>query len=155
MNKSKTYRRAKKMKHTRKKRGGDGSPENFIFLSKQISTQHNDDMEYKEIGIIHITDSAAINALRNFGSGIANFFGSKGFDNTVFDTCRNDALKKLSKQIGANQKVCNMRMDMDMANKELVFIHIYGTLLEKQAVTADLPKDPDETLPTKEMKNDE
>ena len=150
MNKSKTYRRAKKMKHTRKKRGGEDSPENFIFPSKQISTQHNDDMEYKEIGIIHITDSAAINALRNLGSGIANFFGSKGFDNTVFDTCRNDALKKLSAQIGENQKVCNMRMDMDMANKELVFIHIYGTLLEKQAA-----KDPDETLPTKEMKNDE
>jgi hypothetical protein len=70
--------------------------------------------------------------LRNLGSSVANFFGSKGFDNTVFDTCRNEALKKLAEKNSSNQKVCNMRMDMDMANKELVFIHIYGTLLEKQ-----------------------
>ena len=144
MNKSKTYRRAKKVKHTRRKRGGQENTENFIFPSNQISTQSNDDAAYKEIGIIHITDSAAINALRNLGSSVANFFGSKGFDNTVFDTCRNEALKKLAEKIGANQKVCNMRMDMDMANKELVFIHIYGTLLEKQSSVTE-PEEESET----------
>jgi len=44
-----------------------------------------------------------INAIRGAVTGIAIFFGSKGFDNSVYDIARNSALQKLTKQIIANK----------------------------------------------------
>jgi hypothetical protein len=105
----------------------------FIFSAENITTQPNLDTSYKEVGIIHITDSAAVNAVRAFGTGILNMFGQKGFDNIIFDKCRNDALGKLKVLLKDNQKVCNLRMDIDPPTEtKLIFVHVYGTLLEKK-----------------------
>ena len=101
----------------------------FIFPSTKISTQPNTDSSYKEIGIIHITESAAINFIRDSTTEFMNLFGSAGFDNTIYDKCRNKALFKLNCHIKNGQKVCNMRMEID-SEKSLLFVHIYGTLLE-------------------------
>jgi len=102
----------------------------YIYKSTQISTQPNTDTDYQEIGVIHVTDSSPINAARGLATGVANFFGSKGFDNTVFDFARNDALEKMSEQLTSGQKVCNLRMEVSN-DANLVFVHLYGTLLEK------------------------
>ena len=105
----------------------------YVYLSSQISTQQNADINYKEIGVIHITESGAVNVLTKFATGIANLFGSKGFDNSIYDKARNSALKKLIFQVKNNQKVCNLRMDIENLGypSSLFFVHLYGTLLEK------------------------
>ena len=105
----------------------------YVYRSPQITSQINADAAYQEVGIVHVTESAAINAARGLVTGAANFFGSKGFDNTVFDTARNDALAKLAGQLTPNQKVCNLRMETSSdGDATLVFVHLYGTLLEKE-----------------------
>jgi hypothetical protein len=116
------------------KGGGTNNPEDYIYNSQYISTQQNQDINYKEVGIVHITESAAINALKGFATGVANIFGSKGFDNSVYDKARNSALNKIMKQINTQtQKICNLRMDVENnPTSSLFFIHIYGTLLEKK-----------------------
>jgi type IV secretory pathway VirB6-like protein len=135
----KSYKKNKtNLRNTYKKRdkkGGNGNNKsntnNFIFPSKKISTQHNFDSNYEEIGIVHVTESTAINAIRGVVTGLANIFGSKGFENSVYDIARNSALQKLTNQITANQKISNLRMEASF-DQSLVFIHLYGTLLEKK-----------------------
>ena len=112
-------------------KGGDLS-NLYIFKSNQITSQENNDNNYKEIGIIHITESGAINLIRSAATGLLNVFGNKGFDNTVYDTTRNLALNKLKSLLNLNQKVCNLRMEIEnISQSQLFFIHLYGTLLEK------------------------
>ena len=104
----------------------------YIYNSSNISTQQNQDINYKEVGIIHITESGAVNILKGFATGVANIFGSKGFDNSVYDKARNVALKKIMSQINTQkQKICNLRMEVENnPASSLFFIHLYGTLLE-------------------------
>ena len=115
---------------TRKQKGGENK---YIFKSNIITTQENKDSDYKEVGIIHITESGAINILRSEATGLFNIFGSKGFDNVIYDETRNKALKKIYSQLSNNQKICNLRMEIEnISQSQLFFIHIYGTLLEKK-----------------------
>jgi len=113
------------------KRGGGETKDDYVFSSEFISTQQNTDASYREVGVVHVTDSTAINAIRGMATGFANFFGKKGFDNRVFDIARNSALTKLEEQIDKrNQKVSNLRMEVS-SDQTLVFVHLYGTLLQK------------------------
>jgi hypothetical protein len=113
------------------KRGGGGETKDYVFSSEFISTQQNTDASYREVGVVHVTDSTAINVIRGMATGFANFFGKKGFDNRVFDIARNSALTKLEEQIvKRNQKVSNLRMEVS-SDQTLVFVHLYGTLLQK------------------------
>ena len=113
---------------------GKTSKQYYIYPSNFISTQENKDINYKEVGIIHITESAAINALKEFATGVANIFGAKGFDNSVYDRARNTALAKIMSQIDTQKhKICNLRMDVENnPQSSLFFIHLYGTLLQKK-----------------------
>ena len=134
-------------KVTRKKRGGglfgpDPIPLSnpatndislFVFPTKNMSTEPNNDSSYKQVGIIHFTDSGSVNALRQFATGIANVFGKKGFDNTIYDKIRNNALTTLSNKILQNQKACNIRMEFENSMEDTIFIHLYGTLYQKQS----------------------
>ena len=134
----KSYKNNKtNLRNTNKKRnkkgGSDNNINNFIFPSKKISTQQNSDSNYEEIGIVHVTESTAINAIRGAVTDFANFFGSKGFENSVYDIARNSALQKLTNQITANQKISNLRMEASF-DQSLVFIHLYGTLLQKKDI---------------------
>lgn len=113
----------------------------FVFNSANISTQLNADPAFKEVGVIHISDSAAINALRDAATGFTNMFGLKGFDNTIVDDLRNNTLRQLQSIIKPNQKVCNLRMEVEFKEPALIFHHVYGTLLEnsKQVVLTAPP----------------
>ena len=106
----------------------------YIYNSSNISTQQNQDINYKEVGIIHITESGAVNMLKGIATGVANIFGRKGFDNSVYDKARNVALDKIMKHINTQtQKICNLRMEVENnPASSLFFIHLYGTLLEKK-----------------------
>jgi hypothetical protein len=124
-NKNKTLRLLNK----RMKKGGDVALN--VFASDRMSTQPNNDNSYKEIGVLHVSDSAAINVARGFATGISNFFGSKGFDNSLIDGLRNQTLNTVKNLLTGDQKVCNLRMEIDTSNPTLVFHHVYGTLLQR------------------------
>jgi len=110
-----------------------------IFKSDKISTQPCNDPEYKEIGIIHMSDSIAINLLRDATSDLFNVFGAKGFDNSIYDQLRNTCFQKLQDSITANQKICNVRIDIER-DKSLIYMHVYGTLLENK--NTDMSEEP-------------
>lgn len=102
----------------------------FVFRSDKICLQPNTDPAYKAVGVIHITESGAVNAVRAFATGVFNIVGAQGFDNPVYDNARNYALKKLADILEPNQKVSDLRMEV--TNEQTVFfVHLYGTLLEK------------------------
>lgn len=134
---NKSYKFKKNQRNTKKnkkyKKGGDDSVDKFIFTTKNISSQQNMDTNYEEIGLVHLTDSTAINIVRNFATGVTNVFGVKGFDNAVYDYARNSALQKIQQKINENQKISNLRMEVSFDNT-LVFVHLYGTLLQKKAM---------------------
>ena len=114
---------------TRKMYGGANNYANYVFSTNQISTQYNIDPRFNEIGIIHVTDSDAIGSFRAIGTDFANVFGAKGFDNSIIDIARNRALVKLAKMLTNKQKVCSLRMEITQ-NPQLIFVHLYGTLLQ-------------------------
>jgi hypothetical protein len=135
---NKSYKSKKNLRNNTKKnnkyqKGGDDNIDKFVFITKNISSQQNMDTNYEEIGLVHLTDSIGINIVRNFATGVTNMFGSKGFDNAVYDYARNNALQKIQQKINENQKISNLRMEVSF-DQTVVFVHLYGTLLQKKAV---------------------
>lgn len=119
----------------------------YVFMSQQVSMEPNTDDEFTHMGVVHVTDSAGINVLREGISGLANFFGSKGIENAVYDYARNGALKKLVGVLKTNQKVCNLRMDMDVKDS-MVFVHMYGNLYENESEEDEEEEEEEEEEPS-------
>jgi hypothetical protein len=130
----KTFRKKIKNSRTRSKRSKrqyGGNDKVFIFKTlNKLSMETNKDPTYTEKGIIHTTTVGAINIVRGIASGFANMFGSKGFDNTIYDQKREEALSNLQKSLQLNQKICNLKIEID-SGPEVFFIHTYGSLYEK------------------------
>ena len=105
-------------------------PSVFIFNTTQISTQPNTDTNYKEVGIIHVSESAAIRMDRNVVENVYNTVGAHRFDTEVFDSARNLALNKLQEQLTENHKVSNLRMELSKG-PGLIFVHLYGSILHR------------------------
>ena len=117
------------MRRTRKRGGGDP----HTFYSNRISTQQNTDNSFKEVGVIHLTGSKGINALRTIGTQWATMVGEKGFENGPIDLLRNETLQLLEQKIPPGHKVCNLRSEIDQSTPSLVLHHMYGTLLRKRS----------------------
>jgi len=125
---------------TRRTRGGaDEDFSTFIFNTDKITTQPNTDPNYKEFGLVHISESTGVNVVRSTITSVASFFGRKGVDNAVYDKLRNDTLRKLNHILDKtpNSKICNLRLEFDNPFPDLLYHHAYGTLLQKRS---DLPK---------------
>ena len=129
VNKFKILSTVKKLEQIRKI-----SYKNNILLNSKISTEPNLDPNYKNIGMIHITDSMGINVIREIGTEIMNIFGNKGFDNKIYDELRNESLHKINNFVNTNPnyKISNLRMEFSHVNVNLLVHHVYGTLLEKK-----------------------
>ena len=124
-----------------------------IFKSEKISTQPCNDPGYKEIGIIHMSDSIAVNLLRDATSDLFNVFGAK-VDNSIYDQLRNTCFKKLQDSITANQRICNVRVDIER-DKSLIYMHVYGTLLEvSENKNTDVPEEENKEEPEEENKEE-
>jgi len=121
----------RKIKVSKNKIKGGNNVSSFLFTTNKISTQPNTDPSYKEIGVIHMTESTAASGLRSAATDIANFFGKKGFDNTMFDKARNQTLTNIETMLEPNMKVSNLRIETNIT-KDLYLINVYGTLLEKK-----------------------
>ena len=102
-----------------------------ILYTPKMSTQQNTDPTYVEVGIVHYTDTQGINAVRQLGTSIANIFGGKGFDTSVYDDLRTESLTKVSGMLDSDCKISNLRMEFNHAHPELIVHHVYGTLLKK------------------------
>ena len=64
----------RKIKVSKNKIKGGNNVSSFLFTTNKISTQPNTDPSYKEIGVIHMTESTAVSGLRSAATDIANFF---------------------------------------------------------------------------------
>ena len=122
----------KKLKIFKNSGGKTEKNEKVVFLTDKISTQSNQDEQYKEIGVVHMSEAGSVNVVREFGTGLANVLGKGGFDSTIYDEIRDKTLNKLNNLIKDNQKVCSLKIDVEnvKANK-LFYIHLHGTLLQK------------------------
>jgi len=133
----KTFRKKIKKSRTRSKKSKrqyGGNDKVFLFNTlNQISMEPNKDPSYTEKGIIHTTTVGAINIVRGIASGFANIIGSSGFDSTIYDEKRTDALTNLQKSLQPNQKICNLKIEID-SGPEVFFIHSYGNLYEKSSL---------------------
>jgi hypothetical protein len=145
----------KNRKTLRKKRGGmwpfdnptqqpqqPQQPQNNsnVLINDRITTEPNNNTKYKEIGIIHSTEAVGINFVRGVVTNISNTFGLKGVDVSRYDVARNNVIKKLLNLITPNQKICNLRLDIENTPQS-IHIHAYGTLveLEKDMITPTKP----------------
>ena len=103
-----------------------------IYTSDNISLQ-SIPSNYKAIGILHITESSAINIIRDIGTGFVNMFGSKGFDNSVYDALRKNTFDKVNSILTGDQKVFNLKFDVETNTQgTTIFIHLYGDLCEQK-----------------------
>jgi len=115
----------------------------YLFSSDKISIQSIPN-DYKQIGIIHISDSAGLNFVRQFGTDLANTFGRKGFDNSIYDELRNKVLTKLQGMIEGNNKVFNVRIDVESsgATSATIFVHLYGDLCKPASESMQMRQEP-------------
>lgn len=101
----------------------------YIHMSEKVSMQ-SISIDYKQVGIFHITESTAVNAIKGIGTGIVNLAGYSGFTNTVYDKLRNDVLKKVDGILKDGQKVFNIKMDFETSPEGTIYLHLYGDLCE-------------------------
>jgi hypothetical protein len=109
-------------------------PENqtdYLLLNPNISTEPNKNKSYVRIGILHFTDSAAINVLRDTITSFGNLLGNKGVDNIIYDKLRNTVLTKVGIILGENRRCYNTTVQIERIDDN-IFAHVYGTLYEKK-----------------------
>ena len=87
---------------THRRRGGQ-EPHKNIRRSWRLSVASNHNKRYENVGIVHVTGTAGLGAMRQEATDFLNWFGSQGVDTSAFDDSRNDALDKLSKQLNDKQ----------------------------------------------------
>ena len=118
-------------KRMKRKGGATTTPPKNVILGNTLSFSSNTESEYKAVGIVHVTESAGVNVLRDIGTEWLNLVGQKGFQSGVHDYCREQALRKLMSLITPNQKLCDVKLDVE-TNKSTILIHAYGTIYEKK-----------------------
>ena len=100
-----------------------------VFSDPRLSTQPNEDSNYEDGGIIHVTEAVGINFGRAIITNIANTFGSKGIDLSRYNVARTGALQKLIADTPTGCKVCNIKMDIENGPQS-IHVHAYGTLMK-------------------------
>lgn len=112
-----------------KMKGGDVTN---VLETSFLSMASNSDPNYIEKGIVFFTRSKGINAFRDAGTSIFNFFGESGFEGEPYEYCKLECLQGLLEKIPDknNQKLCNVKIDVETNNKQTIFAHGYGQLYE-------------------------
>ena len=86
----------------------------------------NDDSAYVAVNTVHATAIQGVSFVRQVGTDVANVFGRKGFEKTRYDKARLEALLKLQKDLQPNEKICDLRMDIETRQAN-ISVHAYGT----------------------------
>jgi hypothetical protein len=129
-NKNKRKKRQKQKPHSKyKMKGGDVTN---VLETPFLSMASNSDPNYIEKGIVFFTRSKGIDAFTDAGTTIFNFFGESGFEGGAYEYCKLECLQGLLENIPDknNQKLCNVKIDVETNNKQTIFAHGYGQLYE-------------------------
>ena len=120
-------RNSRKLKNNKSGGGGNG-----IIVEERFSTGKPTYKNMISKGIVHITEAVGINVAREIGSGFANFFGSEGFESTLYDEVKKKSFDKLSDMM-SNKKlhVGNIKIDIE-TDKNTIFCHLVGTIYIKE-----------------------
>ena len=112
-----------------KKKGGSASTN--IINNPRLSTGNIRKKNIKNKGLIHATEAIGINALRGFGTGIANLFGKGGFESKLYDDVKQAAFKIFENKLKENPKlyIGNIKIDIE-TTKATIFCHLVGTMYE-------------------------
>ena len=110
-----------------------------VLETPLLSMASNSDPNYIEKGIVFFTRSKGINAFRDAGTTIFNFFGESGFEGEPYEYCKLECLQGLLEKIPDknNQKLCNVKIDVETNNKQTIFAHGYGQLYELKNKNSD------------------
>ena len=114
---------------TRKLKGGV----NFsVFKSDDISIDPYILPDYRQVGVISVSAMEPISAVRQIGTAWANTFGQVGFETSVYDRLRLNAMHKLKERMETNNihKVSSLRFDF-LQNHSNVVVSCYGNALVK------------------------
>jgi hypothetical protein len=114
---------------TRKLKGGV----NFsVFKSDDISIDPYTLPDYRQVGVISVSAMEPISAARQIGTAWANTFGQVGFETSVYDRLRLNAMHKLKERMETNNihKVSSLRFDF-LQNQSNVVVSCYGNALVK------------------------
>jgi hypothetical protein len=130
-----------------KNKGGSEAPDTvFIVEDARLSTQDNKDPLYTEIGVVHTSESVAINIVRGTVTDVFNIVGLSGFNNTLFDTARHNCLvnmlaklNNLKSSSGRDLKISNIRFEAITVDPTLITMNAYGTFLVKKAAEQVAP----------------
>ena len=106
----------------------------MITKSPFISTQPNFDPSYTEIGIIHMSKSVGVNAVRDIVAGFANFFGHAGGMDELYNDTRSKAINEIIEVLQPNQKLCNLKIDIGSLEPTIITFNLYGTLFQKVSI---------------------
>jgi hypothetical protein len=112
---------------TRKQKGGT----NFsVFASEDISIDPCIFPGYKQVGLISVSVMEPISAVRQIGTAWANTFGQVGFETSVYDNLRLNAMHKLRKHMSINNihKVSSVRFEF-LQNQSNLVVSCYGNAL--------------------------
>jgi len=120
-------RNSRKLKNNKSGGGGNG-----IIVEERFSTGKPTYKNMISKGIVHITEAVGINVAREIGSGFANFFGSEGFESTLYDEVKTKAFKKLNETLPDDKyHVGNIKIDIE-TDKNTIFCHLVGTIYMKK-----------------------
>jgi len=150
-NKSKTFKNKKSKKKFKQKphskykmKGGDVTN---VLETPFLSMASNSDPNYIEKGIVFFTRSKGIDAFTDAGTAIFNFFGESGFEGKAYEYCKLECLQGLLEKIPDknNQKLCNVKIDVETNNKQTIFAHGYGQLYELKNKSSNNKSDATDT----------
>ena len=121
------------MAKTRKRGGGThviyfGNQNNKLISADPIFSN-----QYISGGIITSTSIKAINAVRKFGTNLLNGLGNSGFELTIYEEVRNEAISKIREEMGKLNidAISSFRIEF-IENPTHVIANCYGTALKKR-----------------------
>lgn len=118
---------------TLKKHSG-GSTNIEIFRGTKFSSEPNTDPSYQQVGLIHYSSSSSVNFLRQTATDFGSLFGAKTLDVGPLNVLKKKMLESIAAQTTVNQKINNLRINVENDGNALIFCHMYGTLYEKKFV---------------------
>jgi uncharacterized protein YbjQ (UPF0145 family) len=117
------------MPKTRRKGGGTHVS---YFNHDSISVDPNTSSSYKPSGVITSTSIKAINAVRKLGTNLLNIVGQNGFELTIYEELRKEAIEKLLSEMKTHgvHRISSFRIEYTETPTHLV-ANCYGTALKQ------------------------
>ncbi len=112
-----------------RKRGG--TTQVNYFASDRISTDPNLSPAYKSCGILMATSIKGVNMVRTFGTHLLNNFGKSGFELSIYEDLKKEAMHKLMEEMNKQKvdRISGFRIEYIESPSQLV-ANCYGTALK-------------------------